>query len=325
MANLADLRQPEEEREGPWSFDLSQLMSFEVLQRLTQVVADRKLAQGAWRDRVRDLLKQQPWLEPLLGVALRYGDPVCRQLFCDLAIASGLPEWIDQVKAFVSGQEGAYRGRVKTAVALANAGLLPAGLMRVWTGREWREVFMLAFDIYRDAVETYPRAARRLAEDGFYALQEGDAEQAEKLLRQALHKAPDNPSLMNNLAAALLQLDRKPEADELLQSISERFPDYFFGKTSRAHRLVGQQRLADAEELLNSLMRQNRLHVSEFTALAAAYIRLLVAQRKYDGAQSWLGMWERVEPDDPQLVQYRALVRSNPLARLGRMLFGRNR
>jgi hypothetical protein len=89
--------------------------------------------------------------------------------------------------------------------------------------------------------------------------------------------------------------------------------------------LVKQKRLSDAEELLKPLVSQSRLHISEFIALADAAIALLVAQGQFEGARAWLAMWERVEPDDPQIPRYRAMLRSNPLAKLGRMIFRGNR
>ena len=44
---------------------------------------------------------------------------------------------------------------------------------------------------------------------------------------------------------------------------------------------------------------------SAFDGLCSAFIQLNIAQGDRDAARVWLDVWERTEPDDPQLAGFR--------------------
>jgi hypothetical protein len=70
-----------------------------------------------------------------------------------------------------------------------------------------------------------------------------------------------------------------------------------------------------ARALLEPLLERKKLHFSEFDQLCAAMIDLNLAEDKRETAESWLKMWESADPENPQLMPYRAR-----LGRFGRVL-----
>jgi hypothetical protein len=79
-----------------------------------------------------------------------------------------------------------------------------------------------------------------------------------------------------------------------------------------------------AESYLAPLRRPQQLHITEFSALAAANVRLLLVRGKVDAAGSWLNMWRQVDPDHPELPAFESRCRSaNALKTLRSLLLGR--
>jgi hypothetical protein len=66
--------------------------------------------------------------------------------------------------------------------------------------------------------------------------------------------------------------------------------------------------------MLNGLMQRNNLHMSEFSALCQAQIRVSLIEENPDTAQLWLDMWEKVDPDDEALNDYSLQIRLLELA-----------
>jgi hypothetical protein len=51
------------------------------------------------------------------------------------------------------------------------------------------------------------------------------------------------------------------------------------------------------------------MHISEFTALAVAYIQLALAKDAPEAAQHWLDMWAGIDSNDPELRYWQRQVR----------------
>ena len=60
--------------------------------------------------------------------------------------------------------------------------------------------------------------------------------------------------------------------------------------------------------MLNGLMMRQKLHVSEFVALAAANMELGLAEGQPDTARSWLALLEKVDPNSPLAAAYRERI-----------------
>jgi hypothetical protein len=87
---------------------------------------------------------------------------------------------------------------------------------------------------------------------------------------------------------------------------------------SRGRSNVQDGRVKDAEALLEPLRTRKRYHVTEFAALAGAWIEILVAQKNLEGARSWLQLAEKIGPENPVIRMWRA--RLSPASGLMRFL-----
>ena len=86
----------------------------------------------------------------------------------------------------------------------------------------------------------------------------------------------------------------------------ERFPDYLFARVKMARYAIQDGRFEDAAELLEPVVRRDRLHISEFRALADAEIALATAQGNEEAARSWLEMWAEMEEGHPGIAHWRS-------------------
>ena len=90
-----------------------------------------------------------------------------------------------------------------------------------------------------------------------------------------------------------------------------RFPDYFFSRAILARYYVRDKRLEEARVLLDGLMQEERLHISEFRVLARAQMDYSLALGETDSALSWLEMWRGMEEDNRELVQWEARIKGS--------------
>jgi Flp pilus assembly protein TadD len=310
QANLADLKKPVSERHAPWPFDLRQWLSEQaVADLLTQwQAASRLQTDQAMTRAAHRYLKQYPQLRPLLPVLLERGDPAGRQFAFDLIRLAETPELLALLADFALSRYGPDKLRYKALNLSKEAGLIPPGTVRMWLQGQWQQINLHNFEIYYEPVEKHSPQVLALVGLAVEALYKKDGVKAERLLNQALELAPDQPDLLNNLALAYSLQGRQPASETLLRQIYRDHPDYFFGRVGMANLWVQQGDLDRADELLYPLLSQQRLHITEFTALAVAYIQLYLAKDVPDAAQHWLEMWAAMEPDDPDLHYWQQQV-----------------
>jgi Flp pilus assembly protein TadD len=309
--NLANLQNPVVERHTPWPFDLRQWISGRaVTDMITQwQAAIRRNSDQAMTRAARRYLKQYPQLLPVLPILLERGDPVGRQFAFDLIRLAETPELLALLPDFALSQHGPDELRYKALNLAKEAGLISAGTVRVWLQGQWREVNLFNFEIYYEPVEKHSPQVTALGGEAAEALRNRDGVKAERLLKQALEMSPDAPDLLNNLAMAYSVQGRLAEAEALLRQNHQDHPDYFFGRVGIANLYIRQGDLDQVDELLYPLLSQQRLHITEFTALATAYIQLYLAKDLPDAAQHWLDMWAGMEPDDSDLHYWQRQVR----------------
>jgi Flp pilus assembly protein TadD len=308
--NLEDLDLPVGERLGPWAFSMAHWLPALGQEQFTKDLlkiakAKDDMASQKLADR---LLEKQPSLPQLVPLLLDRGDPPARIFAVLLASLCGTPELLDCLKTFALGQRGADEERLDAAFRLCQLGRLTPGMHRLWREGEWRDTLLTAWEIHGEASGTLLPREEDLYRQALDALNRGDGKTAERWLRQGLELAPEDCALQNNLVKALSLQGRAAECDALARQIHERFPDYLFGRTNLAALCVREGDLARARELLEPLLQRQRLHFSEFAALAIAQIQLLLAERHPEAAQSWLEMWERVDPDHPQIPLMRQRI-----------------
>jgi tetratricopeptide (TPR) repeat protein len=323
QSNLDDLDKPVGEQQAPWPFTLTYWIHQQTLDQLRESVerGARRRKESAGQD-VRRFLEARPDVAALVPALLDRGDPAGRDFAARLADLAGTPELLAALRDFAFGRRGPDALRIQAANTVCAAGLVPTGPTKLWSKGEWRELLLLGWELHEEATGGHSPQVEQLAIEAMEATQEGDGELAERLLRQALEKAPNAPDLLNNLAAAYQAQGKSEESETLIREIHERFPDYFFGRAGLAQIFIKEGRLDEARELLRPLLLRNRLHRSEFAALCSAQIALLLADGLREGAQQWLDIWKGSDPEHPAIAMWEE--RLNPRGWASRLL-GRRR
>ncbi len=176
-----------------------------------------------------------------------------------------------------------------------------------------------AFEIYDTPIELNRAAeVHELAERAFDLLSRDDGAGAEMLLKQALDLEPDPCDLRNNLCAAYEMQGRRDEAERLIREVHDENPHYFFGRTNVAQLCIQEGDPERAKRLIEPLWKQRRMHVTEFSALAAVQIHLHLASGEVEAARGWLQIWHEAFPGHPAQEQWRRKLASTPLGWLRR-------
>ena len=129
--------------------------------------------------------------------------------------------------------------------------------------------------------------------------------EAERLFRQALELEPEQPDLLQNLAASLTLQGRRTEALVIVNRLFQEHPDYLFARTALARHAMQAGDLQKAVELLEPIFERREFHFSEFDSLCATQIELLLQFNDLLSARNWFEMWEDSNPKNPKLEQFR--------------------
>jgi tetratricopeptide (TPR) repeat protein len=301
--NLDDARKPAGERNGPWSFPLNHWLSQQMVDDMqTELGKVTARDEEAHQQALERFLQKRPEVLHMLPVLLERGDPAGRQFAINLINTAKTPAMLEMLRAFALGQHGSDAQRTEAIRVLQQAGVLPNGAFRFWLKGEWQELMFLMNEISDEPVGSLPPEVQPLFEQAYELMvNKDDPDRAEAILKQALEIAPDQPTLLNNLAVAYVRQGRNQEADELTEQIFERFPDYFFGRINRANKLIRAGQFDEAAELLKGLLQRPKLHVSEYEALVTAYIELGLKSGQKETARQWYENLKRANPDSPML------------------------
>ncbi len=302
-ANLDDLKKPVEERSGAWPFALNHWLPQGWIETLGRAADKGTRSDAVFEREIKRVLREIPYLESVLPILLERGDPAGRQMALMIAHVADLPILRD----FALSQNGTDQQRMEAARRATELGFLPRGKPVPLTikGKQ-TELLLLAYEIYEAPQPAdIPSKAQRLLEKAHDALVEGQAETAETLAREALEIAPDNPTLLNFLASSLTLQRRHDEAMAVVKRTVDLHPDYLFGCTAMAQLCIADGRVQEARDWLEPLLQRPRFHVSEFKAVCVAHVELLIAEKAFEGAKSWLSFMEQVDPEDPNLFRLR--------------------
>jgi tetratricopeptide (TPR) repeat protein len=312
-SNLADLDLPVGERNAPWSYPFNYIVPKKLIGGLlTRLPAGQgKGADEAVRAEAQRYLEAHPEVDGLVPLLLDRSDREGRELALHLAGLFRTPVMLQAVRDFALGQRGPDRLRVQASHLADQAGLMPPGPRRLWLGGEWHDTRTLNYEIYTGAVERHHApGVFDLLNQSMDALQAGEPERAERVLRKALAIDPDDPVVMNNLAVACAQQGREDESEAISIRLHERHPDYLFGRTALANLASERGEVDRARELLKPLLDRQRLHVGEFISLCMAQVQLALAEGNRQQVEQWLGMWRQVTPDHPSLGSFEARLQS---------------
>lgn len=222
------------------------------------------------------------------------------------------PEVIAMLANYGIAGDEAMATMARASQIASEAGILPrgtGGTVRMWIDEEWRDILLFNFQVDDEpAGVPHGAAVEELIGAAIEAMQATDAARAETLLRQAEALEPDAPDIQNNLAAVLEMLGRTEEAKELTVRLFAAHPDYLFGRVAMANMAIRDQRLQEAQDLLDPLLSRTRFHYQEFALLCTAQLSLYLQQQNYTAIQSWVQMWEALDPKNPKLQQWQRIA-----------------
>ncbi len=320
--NLKDLRNPVGERSGPLYFSLEYWVSGNIFDELSCLreafTNDDSGGSSENVDRAfKQLMDRHPHLQRLVPALLDRGDQLGQLIATELAARVPTRETTETLISFIQSSRGTDSIRYQTALDLKQRGLLHDGELEMFVGGKVSRVALLDFRITDEPHIPPSRIpeVERLANSAYEALQRGDGLAAEQQLRRAVELDCDAPDLWNNLAMSLRMQHRDREANEILVTVADRWPEYFFAQLALANQLIAEKKLDQALEVLDRLQRQGEFHRTEFSGLCKTFISYHVARRENSNASRWLEMLERCTPDDINIPILRRSIESKPRLR----------
>jgi tetratricopeptide (TPR) repeat protein len=312
IENLEDIRLPKENRQGPWAFTLGDWLIAPLVNDLVNHLPKSGKSSSLNKEYIFKLVDEKyPEILFLASHLIERGDVTARELIVHLACTSNHPRLVEVALAFVHGKRGTFEERFSAANMLVQENLLPPGPIHLWHDGEFKNLLLFNTEIVNDsAIRHMPRKVRNLFEKAVLFLQDGNGVEAQSVLEQALIVEPDNPSLLNNLAGAHMLQGHDEIFDQMMKDLCTRFPDYFFGKIYMANLARESGNFEEARKILSGLFEKEKMLISEFVGLCKAQVELGLAEHDKDYARNWLQTWEQINPDNPEIAEYRLLIRS---------------
>lgn len=314
--NREDHEQPPGEQNGPWIQDRLPWLTKNVLLELSKMPAasansrqssqkDEQSSTFQMRAGVQWLMKHYPELPELVSDALRGGSPESRQMAIMICEGSESAEFHNRLREFAFSPHGSDQVRLSAASWLREHGLLTESNLKFWSKGEQTEVKMLCANITREGKNSLPEEVQDLHREAHETLRAGEFVRSEKLYRQCLAIAGEDPSLLFNLSSAIeQQRGRAAEAQALRDDIIRRWPDYFFGKIELVQRAIKRGDYELAREGLADLSKLEEYHVSEFVMLCFCHVELEIRAGRPESARSWIDQVRQIDPDNPNLEMF---------------------
>jgi len=311
---LAEKQLPAGERNVPWYFTLEYWLSHDVMQLLSDLgaKASRMSAKSVERE-LMALVEERPYLMQLLPHLLERGNRSAREFALHLIHLAETPQNLQTLYDFARGRYGFDAMRMEAIQIIARrhpAMLPPTKQVPMWINGKQTEIFMLGFHI-SDEPEIAADVAPETLDQFEYALNlllNNQAAEAEPILREVIAAAPHFQSAYNQLGVALQMQERQEEAWALVEETYARFPDYLFARVALARIYAQKGQIEEARALTQPLLMLEKLHISEFRALARAEMDISLANDQPESARSWLAMWRDLEDDNPELVEWMARI-----------------
>lgn len=304
MANLVDLRHPLGERHGPWVNSVDSWLPESLQEEIKSLAAEtRGSSDRNDAERWRRWLQKRPHVLRLLPHLLARGDEACLALALLVATMTRIPETDRALVDFLLGQRGPDQLRLQAAPTARGRDLIPKRV-RLWLKGEWRDIAVGGFQLTNEPMgEHAPEVAERLKR-AVGCLGAGDFVGAERLLLEALELEPGAPDLRQNLAGALHGQGRAAEARALVLRLNEEHPTYVLAAANLAFQAAEGGDLERARDLLHPLDELEKMHVTEFSALAKSHCVLHAKELDMEQLETWLDMWHKCLPDDPELHRW---------------------
>lgn len=318
-ASLEERFLPIDEQDIPWYWPLDYWLPSPVSKSMAQTVVNHPNSSGKSKRALKEVLAKRPYIPQLFPLMLELGDYNTRKFVIGFADMLDTPETGYMLYQFAQGRFGSLELRMEaiSIVTQNYPALLPADKMvPMWVKGKQTSLQMLGFEITEEpeVPNRYPDSVHDKNEQIYKLLTAQKWERGEQLARELIQEVPDFPTAYNNLAMALQGQGRMDEAENLVEEMFEKFPDYLFAVTAKANMLMKEENKnpEEVQKLIQPLLLRSKLHISEFKAMAQTFVKFNLLQQQTDGAMHWLEMWESVDPDDPKLLDLQMQVMKTP-------------
>jgi tetratricopeptide (TPR) repeat protein len=201
---------------------------------------------------------------------------------------------------------GTSQERLGFLDALRKRKLIAAGeAVKFWDGTALQEAQLISTEITREPVPSdLTPDLMRLHGEAVNHLRAGRLEAAETAINTILARAPDQQSVLGNLAALRARQGRGDECRDILRRVVEIHPDYLFARCNLAGLLIEEGDLDAAKALLEGLAERPRMHIQEAFALYGVMAMLSRAQGNDAAAAGLIASLEQMveDEDDEQLL-----------------------
>ncbi|MGG7055190.1 tetratricopeptide repeat protein [Nitrosomonas sp. ANs5] len=316
--SLAEKPLPAGKRNVPWywPFEYWLPQNFWQLLELGQQYSGKSVQRLSTKEIERAMklmLAERPYLAKLFPHILERGDRYARQFILNFIQVAATPELLQLLYDFAQSPHGSDSLRLEAAQFINQKypAMLPEDrTIPMWIGGKQKELFMMGFQI-TDEPERIKGISEAMMDKHLAAydlLIDEKLEAAERLFKEIITEAPDFYSAYNQLAVAYEKQGRNQEARALIEETHKRFPDYLFARAGLARIKARDKELEAARNLLKPLLKRPKLHISEFRALARAEIDIALADNQTETARTWLEIWQQVEDDNPELIEWKMRI-----------------
>lgn len=218
-------------------------------------------------------------------------------------VMANRPDLDAEILRFALSNYGDNHSRMDAIMMLSKAGRYsPDGPVRFWDAdkNEWHEVLLFSQEIREVEYQIKPDTADLIAR----SRQTKSPQKAIALLRRAVENDPGCAMALHNLGTLLLQNGQQEEGEKFVRQAIEIDPTYTFGFANLAF-LEAQRE--NEEAALDLLMHVNQAKlISPATSVIAnlAYMLLAAQKRDIEQARRHFDLAREIDPGHPLLKKY---------------------
>jgi len=255
---------------------------------------EETLAPTTFRQQVNTYLQHFPQLL-LVGKKMLWELEAVDEAITLLSILA-TPQAYAILQDFALGKKGDEDDRLYALQELAKAEIIPQGeTIRFWSGGEWKLLQIRSIYFDPEKIEYAPEVVARL-KLGYEAMEEEDREQAEIHFKSVIEIDPNVKEAYNNLAAIQLERGNEEETKKLLQKAIAIAPTYIYPRCNLARLFLRENKIKEAEAILEPIIDLPDYHPHEFATLAEVQARIHIAKNEFTQAKQRLEAALRVEP-----------------------------
>lgn len=208
------------------------------------------------------------------------------------------PEAHAALRRFALSQAGSDEERMNALQVLSESGGADADEhFRFWSQGEWREIQLRSFTISEESDRAYAPEVADLLNQGVAAMQEGRADEAERLLRRAITLDPSAQEGYNNLGSLYSQRGDHEAARAMYRQAIEVAPAYAYPRLNLALYLLKENDVAGAKALLEPLAGAAHFQPREFAFYLYLQARIAIEEEQFEAAQRALDSSLALDPD----------------------------